>query len=119
MSHPPHICIRTDSAAAGDTCPERENQRKRECLHRLEQEYQQVTEQIQALLHKQEQLDTDLKIARGSAESLADQSTAELEQNIADIEETNRKVRANLDKGQGRRGCQGIQGTIQYSYHQN
>ena len=75
-----------------------ENQRKRECLHRLEQEYQQVTEQIQALLHKQEQLDTDLKIARGSAESLADQSTAELEQNIADIEETNRKVRANLDK---------------------
>jgi len=75
-----------------------ENQRKRECLHRLEQEYQQVTEQIQALLHKQAQLDTDLKIARGSAESLADQSTAELEQNIADIEETNRKVRANLDK---------------------
>ena len=75
-----------------------ENQRKRECLHRLEQEYQQVTEQIQALLHKQEQLDTDLKISRGSAESLADQSTAELEQNIADIEETNRKVRANLDK---------------------
>ena len=75
-----------------------ENQRKRGCLHRLEQEYQQVTEQIQALLHKQEQLDTDLKIARGSAESLADQSTAELEQNIADIEETNRKVRANLDK---------------------
>ena len=64
----------------------------------LEQEYQQVTEQIQALLHKQEQLDTDLKIARASAESLADQSTAELEQNIADIEETNRKVRANLDK---------------------
>lgn len=75
-----------------------ENQRKRECLHRLEQEYQQVTEQIQALLHKQAQLDTDLKIARGSAESLADQSTAELEQNIADIEEINRKVRANLDK---------------------
>ena len=75
-----------------------ENQRKRECLHRLEQEYQQVTEQIQALLHKQAQLDADLKIARGSAESLTDQSTAELEQNIADIEETNRKVRANLDK---------------------
>ena len=75
-----------------------ENQRKRECLHRLEQEYQQVTEQIQALLHKQAPLDADLKIARGSAESLTDQSTAELEQNIADIEETNRKVRANLDK---------------------
>lgn len=75
-----------------------ENQRKRECLHRLEQEYQQVTEQIQALLYKQAQLDADLKIARGSAESLTDQSTAELEQNIADIEETNRKVRANLDK---------------------
>lgn len=37
-------------------------------------------------------------MARESAEDLVDQSTAELEQNIADIEETNRKVRANLDK---------------------
>lgn len=75
-----------------------ENQRKRENLHRLEQDYQAVTEQIQALLRKQSQLETDLKIARMAASDLVDQSTAELEQNIADIEEINRKVRANLDK---------------------
>lgn len=75
-----------------------ENQRKRERCHQLEQEYQQVTEQIQCLLRKQAQLDADLKIARGTVEDLNDQSTAELEQDIADIEETNRKVRANLDK---------------------
>ena len=75
-----------------------ENQRKRERRHQLEQEYQKVTEQIQALLQEQSRLEEDLKVARESAEDLVDQSTAELEQNIADIEETNRKVRANLDK---------------------
>ena len=75
-----------------------ENQRKRERRHQLEQEYQKVTEQILALLQEQSRLEEDLKVARGSAEDLVDQSTAELEQNIADIEETNRKVRANLDK---------------------
>lgn len=75
-----------------------ENQRKREKRHQLEQEYQQTTEQIQALLQKQAQLESDLKIARESTENLMDQSTAELEKNIADIEEINRKVRANLDK---------------------
>lgn len=75
-----------------------ENQRKREQRHTLEQELQRVTEQIQELLHKQDCLEADLKIARMASESLVDQSTAELEQNIADIEEINRKVRANLDK---------------------
>lgn len=75
-----------------------ENQRKRKRRHQLEQEYQKVTEQIQALLQEQSRLEEDLKVARESAEDLVDQSTAELEQNIADIEETNRKVRANLDK---------------------
>ena len=75
-----------------------ENQRKRENLHKLEQDYQTVTEQIQELLKKQTQLEGDLKIARMTAADLQDQSTAELEQSILDIEEINRKVRANLDK---------------------
>ena len=75
-----------------------ENQRKRENLHQLEQEYQRVTEQIQELLKEQTRLTEDLKIARTSAADLVDQSTEELERNIADIEEINRKVRANLDK---------------------
>lgn len=75
-----------------------ENQRKRQRLHQLEQEYQAVTDQLAELLQKQTSLEADLKIARTSAQGLEDQSTAELEANIANIEEINRKVRANLDK---------------------
>lgn len=75
-----------------------ENQRKREQRHKLEQEYQEVVAQIQELLQKQARLELDLRIARESTENLVDQSTAELEANIANIEEINRKVRANLDK---------------------
>ncbi|MDO4328732.1 MAG: AAA family ATPase [Lachnospiraceae bacterium] len=75
-----------------------ENQRKREQRHKLEQEYQEVVAQIQELLQKQARLELDLRIAGESTENLVDQSTAELEANIANIEEINRKVRANLDK---------------------
>lgn len=75
-----------------------ENRRKRERLHQLEQEDQRLMEQIQELLKKQEVVRADLAIARMDAKDLEDQSTAELEQNISDIEEINRKVRANLDK---------------------
>lgn len=84
-----------------------ENQRKRERRHQLEQEYQSVTEQIQALLAKQGQLETDLKIARETSEGLMDRSTAELEENISNIEEINRKVRANLDKDKAEEDAKG------------
>ena len=75
-----------------------ENQRKRERLHALEQQYQQVTEKLQELLKLQTALEVDLVTARKSAEDLQDESTRELEQSIGNIEEINRKVRANLDK---------------------
>lgn len=75
-----------------------ENQRKRENLHRLEQDYQAITQQIQDLLQKQSSLEEDLKIARMAAADLEDRSTAELEQSIANIDDINRKVRANLEK---------------------
>ena len=84
-----------------------ENQRKRERHHQLEQEYQSVTEQIQALLAKQGQLEADLKIARETSEGLTDRSTAELEENISNIEEINRKVRANLDKDKAEEDAKG------------
>lgn len=84
-----------------------ENQRKRERRHQLEQEYQSVTEQIQALLAKQGQLEADLKIARETSEGLTDRSTAELEENISNIEEINRKVRANLDKDKAEEDVKG------------
>lgn len=75
-----------------------ENQRKRQQLHALEQRYQEVNDRIQELLREQAQLEADLKTAKSSTEDLVDRSTAELERDISDIEETNRKVRANLDK---------------------
>lgn len=75
-----------------------ENQRKRERLHQIEQQYQDITEQIQELLRKQSELEADLKTARTDAHDLKDQSTEALEQNISEVEEINRKVRANLDK---------------------
>ena len=75
-----------------------ENQRKREKLHQLEQEHQRVNEEMSALLQKQQMLEHDLNIARMSAQDLKDESTAELEASIANIENINRKVRANLDK---------------------
>lgn len=75
-----------------------ENQRKRECLHQLEQEYQKINEQLSVLLKKQGEVEKDLETARKSASDLHDESTKELEESIANIEEINRKVRANLDK---------------------
>lgn len=75
-----------------------ENQRMRENLHRLEQEQQSITEQLQALLRRQAEVDEKVRVARLSTEDLHDESTAQLEQNISQIEEVNRKVRANLDK---------------------
>lgn len=75
-----------------------ENQRKREQLHQLEQRYQHINDQMAKLLAEQKKVESDLEIARKSALDLHDESTEELEQNISNIEEINRKVRANLDK---------------------
>lgn len=75
-----------------------DNQRKRENLHKLEQDYQKINEDLSELLAKQKRIEEDLRIARLSAAGLQDESTAELEESISNIEEINRKVRANLDK---------------------
>lgn len=75
-----------------------ENQRKRENLHKLEQDYQKINDALSELLAKQKKIEEDLRIARLSATDLQDESTAELEDSISNIEEINRKVRANLDK---------------------
>lgn len=75
-----------------------ENQRKRENLHKLEQDYQKINDALSELLAKQKKIEEDLRIAKLSAVDLQDESTAELEDSISNIEEINRKVRANLDK---------------------
>lgn len=82
-----------------------ENQRKRqqvnEISQRFEMERQQIENLRQQLLElegKHEQTATDLETAQKSAKDLQDESTEELEQNIAEIDEINRKVRVNFDK---------------------
>ena len=82
-----------------------ENQRKRDRAEQLQEEVKRAHAEVSRLAElleeakqKHLQLIKDLDIASTTAKDLADQSTAELEANIANIEEINRKVRANLDK---------------------
>lgn len=82
-----------------------ENQRKREKVTQYEYQVKTLTDEVaryeQMLNQKKEELNKatyDLSVAKTDALDLSDQSTDELEKNLAEIEETNRKVRANLDK---------------------
>lgn len=82
-----------------------ENQRKREKVTQYEYKVSTLTQEVAALQKqlsaKQAELNiatNDLTIAKTDALELIDQSTEELERNLAEIEEINRKVRANLDK---------------------
>ncbi|MGM0215433.1 AAA family ATPase [Enterococcus sp. AZ109] len=82
-----------------------ENQRKRqqvtEISARFELERQQIENMRQQLLEletKHAQTSKDLETAQKSTKDLQDESTAELEKNLAEIDEINRKVRVNLDK---------------------
>ncbi len=75
-----------------------ENQRKRQNLAYLENQAADVQRRIDELLEKQQAIQADLEIARKSALDLHDESTEELERNLAQIDEINRKVRANLDR---------------------
>ncbi len=82
-----------------------ENQRKRDHALKLHAERNRLAEKVNALKEELEhyqnqliQVDHDMNIAYKSTEELQDESTAELEASIANIEEINRKVRANMDK---------------------
>jgi hypothetical protein len=75
-----------------------ENERKRQDAARYEQmlaEAQIAFDEAKAALQKAEQ---DCLTARKSAEDLHDESTAELEKNLAEIEALNIKIRANSTK---------------------
>lgn len=82
-----------------------ENQRKRDNLEtlqyqcvRLNTEIADLEEELNRKRQEREAVGHDIEIAKMSVADLQDQSTAELEDSIANIEEINRKVRANLDK---------------------
>ncbi|WP_419877746.1 AAA family ATPase [Brevibacillus centrosporus] len=82
-----------------------ENQRKRQRLSQIQTAYTsqaQEIERLSALLNeaqaKYAQLGADLAIAQKDTLDLIDESTEQLEANIQQVDEINRKVRANLDK---------------------
>lgn len=83
-----------------------ENQRKRDTLSQLERLAEEYREKIDSLLEKQAKVHAELETARKSAQDLQDESTAELEKNIAEIETINRKVRVNLDKDKAEEDAQ-------------
>ncbi|MDF2649832.1 MAG: chromosome segregation protein [Paenibacillus sp.] len=81
------------------------NQQKRQRVNQIQSEFEQqgrevvrLTAILNAAQEKYTQLQNDLAIAQKDALDLHDESTQELETNIRQIDEINRKVRANLDK---------------------
>lgn len=90
-----------------------ENQRKRMRAAELERQAQALQQKVDALAAQLAQASEecaatlrDLETARKSAAELEDESTAEIETALADVEDTNRKVRANLDKARAREDAQ-------------
>ena len=75
-----------------------ENQRLRENAKKLEEQANEISERIQADNKLLTKVLAQLETARKSTAFLHDESTAELEANIANVEEINRKVRANLER---------------------
>ena len=82
-----------------------ENQRKRDNLAGIEASKKMLADRMSMMEQKLEKIKAkyektceDLELARKSTEELHDESTAELEASIANIEELNKKIRANLDR---------------------
>lgn len=75
-----------------------ENQRKRQHKAEYERIITNLTLQLNDLQEKLAEAQNNLEIANQDALNLQDESTAELENSIANIEEINRKVRTNMDK---------------------
>lgn len=82
-----------------------ENQRKRENLVNIQLLHKEATKNVERLKLELSEAETklanaiqDLVTANKSVENLVDESTAELEKSITEIDAINRKVRANLDK---------------------
>jgi hypothetical protein len=82
-----------------------ENQRKRQRVDRLAMDLKAIDGEVASLRgrlaeaeKRQAVIAADYETASKSASELEDASTAEIEQRLAEIDETNAKVRANLDK---------------------
>ena len=82
-----------------------ENARKRQNLDVIENDYnftlanvQRLEKELEEARAKEQELAQDLDIARKDVSVLVDESTQEIEDSIANIEQINLKVRANFDK---------------------
>lgn len=82
-----------------------ENKRKRDNAASLQGKYDalnrriaEIQDELNRLLAEQQSLMDDLRVANMAAEHLEDLSTAQLEQDIENVEKLNIKVRANLEK---------------------
>ena len=91
-----------------------ENARKRQNLTRIENEYQgaladveRLSKMLEEAREKEQGLAQDLDIARKDTQELIDESTQEIEDRIANIEQINLKVRANFDKDKAEEDAKG------------
>lgn len=75
-----------------------ENQRLRQRRAELEQQAASLKSQLASIQRRYNEAMADLAIASKAVEDLIDESTAEIEDNIRNVERLNIKVRANLDK---------------------
>lgn len=75
-----------------------ENQRKRAQAASLQAEKERLRRQLAELQARYDEVCRSLAVAQKSAAALLDESTAELEENIANIEQLNRRVQSNLDR---------------------
>lgn len=71
-------------------------------MHRLDERIAELTAQRDEVSKKHTLLFTQAMDASKTAEQLQDESTAALEASIREVEETNRKVRANLEKARAK-----------------
>ena len=75
-----------------------ENQRKRQMKEQYDREFEEARQALDEAKRRFAQAQENARTAAKSVENLTDESTAELEKNIADIETLNAKIRANLDR---------------------
>lgn len=75
-----------------------ENQRKRQLKAQYDYELEQARQALEEAKRRFAQAQANAQTAAKSVEDLIDESTAELEKNIADIDAVNMKIRTNLDK---------------------
>ena len=82
-----------------------ENQKKRENLASIQKLHEEAVNRVEMLKRELSNAENelakvigDLTTASKSAKNLIDESTEELEKSITEVDEINRKVRANLDK---------------------